>query len=281
MAKKVQTKTNAEKKLTKSQINKIINDGVRAKTVEEYFKKARELQAKREKYERTILVRSNKALYGILGETYSLFKNAIKHDCLKKLTMELSNALKERGIKVQGNTPAMTVFVRYVFNSDRQRAYNYTRTLIAALSENIAVENLADFIEGKNGVEECKKVYAVSEETQQKRLTLANAADNVLDTLRTMKGTQNVKMSNSSVNLSDGAEFAFVMARVCENGELELLRVVPKTTKGMQKAAVTELAKNLVVEQELAKVQQKKAKAKKVTDAAAAAMTLNELAEAA
>lgn len=281
MAKKAETKTNTVKKLTKTQLNKMANEAAAAMNVTAYMNKANELQAKREKFERTVLARSNKALYGILAETYALFKNALADGCLKELAMKLRDELKERGIKVQGNTPAMTVFVRYVFNSDRQRAYNYTRTLIAALSEKIAVENLADFIEGKHGVEECKKVYAVSEETQQKRITLANAADNVLDTLRTMKTTKRVKLADSSVNLSDGAEFAFIVARACENGEYELLRVVPTTTKSMQKAAVTELAKHLVLEQELATLKQKKEKATKATDAAAAAMTLNELAEAA
>ena len=96
-----------------------------------------------------------------------------------------------------------------------------------------------------------------------------------------MKATKRVKLADSSVNLSDGSEFAFIVARACENGEYELLRVVPKTTKGMQKSAVNELAKHLIVEQELAKIRQKKANSIKVTDAAAAAMTLNELAAAA
>jgi hypothetical protein len=278
---KKETTVKAVKKLTMTQLTKMANEAAVEVNVTAYIAKANELQAKREKFERTVLARSNKALYGILAETYALVKSAVADGCLKELAIELRNALKERGIKVQGNTPAMTVFVRYVFNSDRQRAYNYTRTLIAALSENIAVENLADFIEGKNGVEECKKVYAVKAETKQKREDIEKASHNVIDALRTMKATKRVKLADSSVNLSDGSEFAFIVARACENGEYELLRVVPKTTKGMQKSAVNELAKHLIVEQELAKIRQKKANSIKVTDAAAAAMTLNELAAAA
>lgn len=254
-------------------------------SVQSVIEEANKLCAQRETFEKEELARSNKALYAILAKVYALFNKAAKDGCLKETAKEMRALLKQRGVKVQSNTPALTCFVRFVFNSDRKRAYNYASTLMAAIDEDILPENLADFIEGSNGVEECKKAYKMKEETKQRVEAVAAASVDVLDLLKTMPATSTITLPNTSVDFSDGADFAFIVARSLGDGNFELLRAVPKSTKAMQTAAVKELAKDQIQATAKAQTAAKEQKVKTTTEAAvksisakaAAKMTLKEL----
>ena len=253
--------------------------------VDKIIQEANKLSVQREKFEAEELARSNKALYAILSKVYELFNTAVKDGCIKETAKEMRSLLKERGVKVQSNTPALTCFVRFVFNSDRKRAYNYASTLMAAVDADIKPENLAAFIEGSNGVEECKKAYKMKDETKQRVEAVAAASVDVMDILKTMPSVANITLPNASVDLSDGVEFAFIVARSVGNGKFELLRAVPKSTKAMQTAAVKELAKNLIEVAAKAQTETKEQKVKVTTEKAvksisaksAAKMTLKEL----
>jgi hypothetical protein len=185
----------------------------------------------------------------------------------------MSVHLKARGVKVQSNSPALTVFVRFVFNSDRKRAYNYASTLMAAVQAEIEPAKLAEFIESKNGVEECKKQYKMKDETKQRVEAVAAASIEMLSTLQAMPCAAKVTLPNAEVNFSDGAEFAFIVARSSGKGEFEILRVIPNTTKTMQSSALKELAKDSIVQVAKLAEAAKHKKVKKTTDDAVSSMT--------
>lgn len=207
----------------------------------------------REHFEGVELARSNKALYKLLTQVFELFE-AARSDikCLKEAVKTMSAKLKERGVKIQSNTPALTVFVRYVFNSDRKRAYAYTQTLMAAIQQDVQPTKLANFIESQNGVEECRKQLVKKEGTVQKEAAIKLASTDVCDTLKSMRAVATVTLPKASVSFSDGAEFAFIVARSLGNGEFELLRAVPHSTKAMHTSAVKELAKDLILQRDAA-----------------------------
>jgi hypothetical protein len=273
---------------TKAQSAVIVKEATSTLLALKIVEQAEKLVVERETFEREELARSNKALYAILAKVYTLFNSAIADKCIKDAVKQMSAKLKERGIKVQSNSPALTVFVRYVFNSDRKRAYNYTSTLMAAVAADVKPENLADFIEGSNGVEECKKAYKMKDETKQRIEAIAATSIDVVDALRTMPAAKTVKLPNASVDFSDGVQFAFIVARSIGDGEFELLRAVPKTTLAMQNAAVKELAKDLIESAAKAQLSAKSNKVKSTTEKAvksisakdAAKMTVKELAAA-
>jgi len=266
-------KLNAKSKVTTA------TNSVAASTItaDAAIKRADELCVAREKYETETLARSNKELYGILGSVYDLFKQAVGAECIKETVKAMKAVLAKRGVRVQVNTPALTVFVRYVFNSDRKRAYNYASTLMAAVQADVEPAKLAEFIEGKNGVEECKKEFRKKEETVQKEAAIKAATGKVLQQLQTMKAAHVVKIEGAKVQLVEGTNFAFVVARIGSTGTLELLQAVSTTTVGMQNAALKELAKDLIAKQALAAEAAKKKLDIAVTAKAAASMTVREL----
>lgn len=266
-------------KMTKTQANALGKEASVQMSALIVIEKANALVAERETFEKEELARSNKALYSILTKVYTLFTEAVNDKCIKEAAKAMREQLKKRGVKVQSNTPALTCFVRFVFNSDRKRAYNYANTLAAAIDDEIKPENLATFIEGGNGVEEIKKAHKMKDETK-KRIDAVNTASNdALDILRTMKAVETVTMPKASVDLSDGVEFAFIVARSLGNGKFELLRAVPKSTKSMQSAAVKELAKDLIDVAAKAKNETKAQKVKATTESAVKSISLKSAAK--
>lgn len=240
--------------------------------------RANELSIQRETFETTTLARTNKELYGILSKVYQLFNDAFAENCLKESLKLMKAELAKRNVKVQSNSPALTVFVRYVFNSDRKRSYNYTRTLIAAAQAKIAPNNLAEYIESNNGVEEIKRTVSKKEETVQKEQKLKAAIIEVEEQLAAMPPITSVHLPNASVNLIDGETYAFVVARVAANGDFELLRAVPTTTKAMRSNAIKEIAKQLVDKQAEFETTQKKAADKSATAKASKSLKLKDAA---
>ncbi len=271
----------ARKKSSKQLIAEM-NKGAAIADADLVIKQADALSAVREKYESETLARSNKELYSILSDVYKLFKQAVSDNCLTDAIKSMRGTLATRNIRVQNNTNALTVFVRYVFNNDRKRAYNYASTLQAALQDDIDADGLAEFIESKNGVEECKREFRKSDETKSKEAQLAAAALCVVDEMSSMQAQQVVKLADARAELAEGTQFVFVIARTNKDGMLELLHVVNKTTVAMQNAAVKELAKQYVEKQAVAKTiaakAVKKAGTVKVTAAKdAAKLTMREL----
>lgn len=240
--------------------------------------RANELSAQRETFETTTLARTNKELYGILSQVYQLFNDAVAEKCIKETLKLMKDELGKRNVKVQSNSPALTVFVRYVFNSDRKRSYNYTRTLMAAAQAKISPKNLAEYIESNNGVEEIKNTLNKKEETVLKEQKLKAAIIDVEEQLSVMPPITSVHLPNASVNLIDGAKYAFVVARVAANGDFELLRAVPTTTKGMHSTAIKEIAKQLVDKQAEFETTQKKAADKSATAKAGKSLKLKDAA---
>ena len=120
-------------------------------SVKAVIDEASKLAVQRETFEKEELARSNKALYAILTKVHTLFNKAVAEKCIKEVAKAMREQLKLRGVKVQSNTPALTVFVRFVFNSDRKRAYNYTRTLMAAIKTKRQMKLWLNLLKAKEG----------------------------------------------------------------------------------------------------------------------------------
>jgi hypothetical protein len=201
----------------------------------------------RKDFEEVILARSNEALYKILADVYALYKDAAANEkCMKESISSMRSELKGRGIVTQSNTPRMTVFVRYIFNSDRKRSYNYTQTLLAADAQEVDPKNLADFITNNSGVEEIKRKRKVNVDVVKQKAAVKKSIPTVKSELESMPTVATVKLPDSSVDLSDGTQYVFIIARKADNGEMELLRTVPKTTVGLENLAFKALAEEAV-----------------------------------
>jgi hypothetical protein len=213
------------------------------------------LVAERENFEKEEYARSNKRLYAILGEIYKNYLLIKQNkDGLKEAVKAMTAKLKVEGGRVQESTVVITLFVRYVFRTDRQRSFNYSRTLQAAIAKNIRPESLADFIESSGGVEECKRQFTKKDETIQKQARIQETLPLVEERLV----DEEFKLSEFQVpaewvQKTHGEELTFLVGKADKKGNMRVMSVVPAYSKGMANWAKKQLALFLIEQQEISK----------------------------
>ena len=205
-------------------------------------KQLNDLVVKREKWESTDYKKANEGLYALLSSCLEMFNSKFVtagDSDRKTLRYELATLLKSDGIKVQTNTPTLTMFVRYVFGSDRKRAHGYAYVLKAAISYEITAEDLAKFIAEQGVIEEIKRKMVASEEAiankakREKALEAVNA--NAEQAELAPLATVGVDLSNNTT------PFAIVIAKPNANGEGDVIAVL----KNAEAKLVTALYKHI------------------------------------
>ena len=126
--------------------------------VEQTIQKCDELAIKGKTFHDEYIVRGNQALYELLADIYGLAIAIDKSDHKETILKKLRAILKERDQKVQINTPALTILVKYVVGADRKRASNYSRVLAVAMAENLSANELADYISRRGGISQIHEV---------------------------------------------------------------------------------------------------------------------------
>ncbi len=122
------------------------------KDVQKYLKAGDALSVKNELYHKEYVVRGNQALYELLAGIYTLALQINMSASRVNILEAMREKLKERDIKTQYTTPAMTTIVKYVVGADRATAANYSRVLTIAMDENLAPEELAAYISRRGGI---------------------------------------------------------------------------------------------------------------------------------
>lgn len=122
------------------------------KDVQKYLKAGDALSVKNELYHKEYVVRGNQALYELLAGIYTLALQINMSASRVNILEAMRAKLKERDIKTQYTTPAMTTIIKYVVGADRATAANYSRVLSIAMDENLAPEELAGYISRRGGI---------------------------------------------------------------------------------------------------------------------------------
>jgi len=118
------------------------------------------LSKTRENWEATDYKKANQGLYQLLSECLAVFSTQyVKADkaAQNALRKELTNKLTATGVRVLTTSSTLTMFVRFVFNTDRNRAHGYANVLLAAIEAGIDATGLPDFIIKEGGIEEIKR----------------------------------------------------------------------------------------------------------------------------
>jgi hypothetical protein len=110
--------------------------------------------ADRIKWEEGAYRTSNEQLYAILGRCLDVYQQ-MKGDIAQR--KQLNDKLRSLGIAFNKATSLAAKVVRYVFRSDRGRAFTYARTIIAADAAGIDSIALAKWVREKGGVEEVRR----------------------------------------------------------------------------------------------------------------------------
>lgn len=200
------------------------------------------LVSQRKQWEATDYKKANDGLYSLLASCLEVFKSKFvdADDSDKKtLRSDLTARLTADGVRVQRNTTTLTMFVRFVFGSDRKRAHGYTYVLKAAISYDITAANLPSWIVEQGGIEEVRKRMIVSEEAQQRKAELATAQAQVKASIEQAVVTPLAKLPMSGVS----GEYALLLAKPNPDGVLSIVGAISDINEAFYNACLIKMAR--------------------------------------
>ena len=202
------------------------------------------LSAKRQVWESTDFKKANDGLYALLAECLDTFRskyvNASKQQC-KTLREELVGLLKVAGVKVQKNTSTLTMFVRYVFGSDRKRAHGYSYVLAAAISHEVETVGFADWVRDQGGIEEIKRKMVKSEQAIEKAKRVKATLEEVVREVETA-----LISPIASVPLALSGQFAILLAKPNLDGTTSVVGALPDVSEKLFSLLLERVARQRV-----------------------------------
>ena len=200
------------------------------------------LVAKRKQWEATDYKKANEGLYSLLASCLDVFNSKfITADDNSKKTLrgELTARLTAGGVRVQRNTTTLTMFVRFVFGSDRKRAHGYTYVLKAAISYDVSAANLPSWIVEQGGIEEVRRQMVISEEAKQRKADLANAQTQVKASIEQAAVTPLAQVRLSGVS----GEYALLLAKPSPDGTVSIVGVISDINEAFYNSCLLKMAR--------------------------------------
>lgn len=168
------------------------------KVIEKIVSAANALQIEHENYEKKYVEGGRMALYAVLSKIYALAIQINFNDYCDQILKELRNQLSlNKKIKVQKNSHAITMLVRWVVGANRQTAHNYSKALQAAFSDDIAAENLSEYFVKRGGLQ------SVKSEVQKKNNESKNAVNYEFDRFVSNADKNHSKYSNTKIEWTE------------------------------------------------------------------------------
>lgn len=158
-----------------------------------------DLVVQREVFETTTLARTNQALYNLITECLSLYRDLTEGIDLKAKKMGLQDFINFKGYVFKSSSPLSQKVIRCVFgDKDRRRISTYHTVLRVAISEKWALTEVASKITERGGVQEIsvRKGNALSQ--KDKALTAQTALLN--QSIATFNSEALISQHNSEFN---------------------------------------------------------------------------------
>jgi len=207
-------------------LNKPANVVVSSTTVAAHIPSIDELKSletARISWENTELAASNNRLYSILQMAYQFYlvmKRDASEGARKDKLAAMDAFIAERGYTFTPSTHDMTRVVKCVFGVDRRRVSAYSIALREALRQDVAAEDLIEFLEQNGGVEQIRmggtKPLSVSKRAELGKAVVGDASLGTIEFDATIFKAE-----------EDWVDKQVVLVATClSNGQLEVKAVV-------------------------------------------------------
>lgn len=200
------------------------------------------LVAQRKHWEATDYKKANEGLYSLLSSCLNVFNskfvNASDND-KRTLREELRNRLTADKVRVQRNTTTLTMFIRFVFGSDRKRAHSYNYVLKAAISHDVEAAKLPNWIVEQGGIEEVRKRMIVSEEAKQRKADLASAQTQVKASIEQASVTPLAQVRIAGLS----GEYALLLAKPMPDGTASIVGFISEINEGFYNSCLVKMAR--------------------------------------
>jgi hypothetical protein len=214
------------------------------------------LVVKRKTWESTVYKKASEGLHGLLAEAQLIyetkFQGAKSDDDRRTIRQEIALRLITDGVKVQKNSTTLTMFVRYIFGSDRKRAHGYQYVIKAAISHGVRSDQLAKFIVDSGGIEEIKRKMVVSEDALKKQTVRAKALEAVKQEAE-MAETNPLASINLDIS-SNKTAYSILIVKPDTAGKAKVIAVLKSAEESLILALYKRIAKSKVLQDEEAEL---------------------------
>ena len=116
------------------------------------------------------IVKANDVLYGLLADLMRYSDQVLGSDAKLEILSKMRSTLSAKHkVKVQKNTPELTMIVKYVVRTNRKNAHVYARVLDMAYRQDVMADELEDFIRQNGGIERIRESNTNLEAVAKKR----------------------------------------------------------------------------------------------------------------
>ena len=177
---------------------------------------------------------ATEGLYKLLARCLELYQtNFLQGTTAQRSAFrkELIQRLTAAGIRITKSSLTMTMFIRYVFKSDRRRAQGYSYVLRAAVEQGISAAEFADFVRQGGGVEEIRRKMVLSEQAQLRRTQRDEAKQDVEAELE-----DGAKNPLTEIDAPEGIEigsYCLVLGVGTPDRRIGLVKVLGKTPQAL------------------------------------------------
>jgi hypothetical protein len=140
----------------------------------------------------------------------------------------------------------MHLCIRYVFNADRVRSYNYNRVISYAKESGIAPDELSQFIEEQGGIESCKKIMVLKD--SGKNIEIDFDIYDILENIDDYDSVAKIDLGETKLKIEDDCKLVFTVGRLgADEKTIELFGVVNSMTRQLRYKLLKLIAKDLFV----------------------------------
>jgi hypothetical protein len=160
----------------------------------------------------------------------------------------MKDRIKERGQKVQARTAEINVFVRYVFDTDRQRVYNYAACLQAAIAQSIPSTDFVEFITKIGGIEECKQQTTAKLLIKSTATAVSEAATNMASDAiegRSSEFIADIALPQQLMARVIGQPLTIMIGMPTNQGALRVIATLPADKPVVKSLLTRELARSI------------------------------------
>jgi hypothetical protein len=177
---------------------------------------------------------ATEGLYELLGRCLTIYRSHFIQGTPGERTAfrkALMTRIQTAGVRVTKSTMTLTMFVRYIFKSDRRRAHGYSYVLRAAVEQDIAAEGFAEFVRQAGGIEELRRKMVISEEAAARRQLKQDAKADIEAEIE--DATLNPFAEIDAPDDVDLGTFCLVLGVGAAPGRIGLVKVLGNTPKSI------------------------------------------------
>ena len=217
-------------------------------TINTMVSKLDELSIVRDTWEKTEYRTATESLYLLLSRTYAIYEeHFVKANDKDRLAMrkEIASKLELEKIRVTKSSSTLSMLIRYVFKSDRQRVMRYRNAVEAAKSHGVSAAELPVWLREQGGID---AVMKAAKETPQMRAAKAELDTATKEVRIQIDERKHIPLAYVQIDQIKAEKRCVLIAEPAIDGSFKILEVVTDVSDALIEQLIRSSARSKLKE---------------------------------